>query len=236
MQNSLFYKVANRNLLDWKQLSLKFTLFRNRVFEVDYPEALIEAYCFQSDFFAGYDWKRKRDDSSYDSVGLIGARTKNGVLKKCKELIRNHKNLGIFSLVLDTFIEKTHEEKDRLTLELHELAEELDDIPGIGFSKATKILHTRYPEIIPIIDNPLQDEYRSLKPQWKEGDWHQLFNDYYDNFLLKETFSNLRKVHSEVSFLNLTKVRVFDILWWSFLKSKNKEHKDIKWKTIRQLK
>jgi hypothetical protein len=214
---------------------LIFTLFRNRVFEVDYPEVLIEAYCFQSDFFVEYDLKRKRDDSSYDSVGRIGARTQNDVLEKCKKLIKNHRNLGIFSLDLDSFLEKTSEEKDRLTLELHELAKELDDIPGIGFSKTTKILHTRYPEIIPMIDNPLQDEYSSLRPQWKEEDWHQLFNDYYDNFLVKETFSNLCKVHSNVSFLNLTKVRVFDILWWSFLKSKNQEHKDIPWRTIRQL-
>lgn len=61
---------------------------------------------------------------------------------------------------------------------------------------------------------------RARKPQWKEGDWHQLFNDYYASFLVKETFSNLCKNHSNVSFLNLTKVRVFDILWWSFLKSK----------------
>jgi hypothetical protein len=217
------------------RFSLIFTLFSNRVFEVDCPEALIEAYCFQSDFFAAYDLKRKRDDSSYDSVGRIGARTKKDVLEKCKKLIKNHQNLGIFSLDLDSFLEKTSEEKDRLTLELHELAEELDDVPGVGFSKATKILHTRFPEIIPMIDNPLQDEYRSLKPQWKKGDWHQLFNDYYDNFLVKETFSNLCKVHSDLSFLNLTKVRVFNILWWSFLKSKNKELKEIKWKTIRQL-
>lgn len=212
-----------------------FTLFRNRIFEVDYPEALIESYCFQSDFFAGYDLKRRRDDSSYDSVGLIGARIKKDILDECKKVINNHKNLGIFALDLDSFLKKTPEEKDSLTLGLHKLTQELDAIPGVGFSKATKILHTRYPETIPMIDNPLQDEYRSLRPQWKEENWHQLLNDYYDNFLETETFNNLCKVWSNLPSLNLTKVRVFDILWWSFLKSKNQEHENINWKTIRQL-
>lgn len=213
-----------------------FTLFKDREFEVDYPEALIEAYCFQGDFFGDYDLKRRRDESSYASVGSIGARVKNEALQECIRLIRSHKNLGIFGLSLDSFLNKTADEKGRYILELHELATELDDIPGIGLSKATKILHTRYPEIIPMIDNPLQDEYGTLRPQWKEGDWHHLFIDYYDNFLVGKTYSNLCNVHSGVSYLNLTKVRVFDILWWSFLKSKNETYAGIKWKTIRQLK
>jgi hypothetical protein len=217
-------------------LPLIFTLFKDREFEVDFPEALIEAYCFQSDFFGDYDLKRRRDESSYDSVGSIGARVKNEALQKCIRLIRSHKNLGIFGLNLDSFLNKTADEKARYILELHQLVTELDDIPGIGLSKATKILHTRYPEIIPMIDNPLQDEYGTLRPQWKEGDWCHLFIDYYDNFLVGKTYSNLCNVHSGVSYLNLTKVRVFDILWWSFLKSKNETYTGIKWKTIRQLK
>ncbi len=117
---------------------------------------MIEAYCFQSDFFAGYDLKRRRDDSSYNSVGLIGARVKNDILDECKKVISNHKNLGIFGLELDSFLKKTPEEKNSLTLGLDRLTQELDAIPGVGLSKATKILHTRYPEIIPMIDNPFK--------------------------------------------------------------------------------
>ena len=140
---------------------------------------------------------------------------------------------------LDWFLQKaTPEERDHFIFELAELTHKLDNIPRVGFSKATKILHTRYPEIIPMIDNPLQKEYKALRPEWKKGDWGQLFKDYYENFLVKETYDNLCEVHNNLSFLGLTKVRIFDILWWSFLKSKNlkdSKGKNIKvnWSTIK---
>ena len=120
----------------------------------------------------------------------------------------------------------------KLVLELSKLVTSLDNIPGVGFSKATKVLHTRYPEIIPMIDNPLQKEYGELRPEWKKGDWYQLLKDYYNNLLEKETSNNLQDLRTRLSHLNLTKVRIFDILWWSFLKSKNPKNKGIKWKTI----
>jgi len=214
---------------------LIFTLFKDRAFEVKYPEALIEAYCFQSDFYAKYDKGRPRDDSSFGYVRYIGARIEKSVLDECKNVINQHGNLRIFdSLDLDSFLEET-QERDRLISDLSELTRELDRIPRVGFSKATKILHTRYPEIVPMIDSPLQKEYKALKPEWKKGDWHQLFKDYYDNLLVKETFDNLSVLHANLTYLNLTKVRVFDILWWSFLKSAKPDYKGIDWRTIRQV-
>ena len=209
---------------------MKFTLFEDEVFEVTDPEALIEAYCFQSDFYSKYDQKRPRDDSSFKFVGLIGARMKNSSLDKCTEEIVRHKNIDIFCLDIDTFLfRKTLGEKQNLVSELNTLIVKLDKIPCVGFSKITKILHTRYPEIIPMIDNPLQKKYKGLKQEkWKEGDWRQLLLDYYNNFLKGETFSNVTKVHDKLSIPNLTKVRIFDILWWSYLKSE----KNPVWKTI----
>ena len=215
---------------------MRFTLFRNRAFEVKDPEALIEAYCFQSDFYAKYDFQRPKGDDSFEYVRFIGARIEKDVLDKCKVEINHYRDF--FSKFdqkgLDWFLlEATAEERDRFTFELTVLTHKLDKIPRIGFSKATKILHTRYPEIIPMIDNLLQKEYKALKPEWKKGDWSQLFKDYYENFLVKETYDNLREVHNNLSFLGLTKVRIFDILWWSFLKSKNlKESKGTNWRTI----
>jgi len=219
---------------------LLFTLFRDRVFEVTKPEALIEAYCFQSDFYAKYDFQCPKGDDSFEYVRFIGARTKKSTLSYCKAVIDRHKDFSMFSLDLDLFLSKTPEVRTQLAFKLGELTHELDDIEGIGFSKATKILHTLYPEIIPMIDNPLQKEYKALRPEWKKGDWGQLFKDYYENFLVKETYDNLNKVYNNLSFLGLTKVRIFDILWWSFLKSKNLkdskgENVKINWSTIKSI-
>jgi hypothetical protein len=207
---------------------------------VKYPEALIEAYCFQSDFYAKYDLKRPEGDRSFDFVRFIGARIKKNTLEKCRAEIDRYRDFSMFKMDLDTFLDKTTQEtRDQLISKLAELAGKLDDIPGVGFSKATKILHTRYPKIIPMIDNPLQKEYKKLtkeqKREWKKDDWHQLLKDYYDNFLEKKTFDNLDKLYTNLSFLKLTKVRIFDILWWSFLKSKNKDYKGIRWETIKSL-
>lgn len=211
---------------------LIFTLFKDIAFEVKNPEALIEAYCFQSDFYAKYDLGRPKGNDSFEYVRFIGARIEKSILDRCRNEISYNKNLNILNLDLDSFLKETPKERDRLILELSELVQKLDKISCVGFSKATKILHTRYPEIIPMIDNPLQKEYKALRPEWKKGDWYQLFKDYYDNFLVRDTYDNLCTLHSNLSFLNLTKVRLFDILWWSYLKSKNPIYKGINWRTI----
>jgi len=198
------------------------------------PEALIEAYCFQSDFYAKYDL-RPRGDESFQYVRFIGARIEKDILDKCKDQINRYKNFSTYDQKgLDWLLRKAiAEQRNRFIFELAELTHTLDSIPRVGLSKATKILHTRYPEVIPIIDNALQKEYKLLRPEWKKGDWHQmLFKDYYDNFLVKETYNNLDTLHRNLLHLKLTKVRAFDILWWSFLKSKKNK---IDWKTIRQI-
>ena len=216
---------------------MRFTLFEDIVFDVKYPDALIEAYCFQSNFFANYDLKRPEGDRPFEFVRFIGARIENATLEKCTFKIDRYKDFDMFKMDLDEFLGKTQEVRDQLVLKLGELARDLDSIPRVGFSKATKILHTRYPKIIPIIDNQLQKEYKTLikkqKRGWKKGDWHQLFKDYYNNLMVQETRYNLNELHTNLSCLKLTRVRIFDILWWSFLKSKNKDYKNINWKTIK---
>lgn len=221
---------------------MRFSLFKSLSFEVKEPAALIEAYCFQSDFYGSYDLPLSQGDRGLDYVSLIGARIKENSLEACKRIIEKHADFAMFdkSMTLDTFL-KRDEAIDSLTSELGKIAQELDRVEGVGLSKATKILHTRYPEMIPMIDNPLQQEYKTLKGhKWKKEDWGQLFKDYYENFLpIKgETYDNLCRIHKEVSLLHLTKVRIFDILWWSCLKAKNLQKKarsyskEFAWKTI----
>jgi hypothetical protein len=217
---------------------LIFTLFKDRRFEVAEPEALIEAYCFQSDFYSKYDLERPDGDERYKRVRFIGARIEKNIVDKCRILISQYGDLSVIDEKgLDWLLKKaTIKERDRFISMLSELSHKLDKIPLVGLSRATKILHSRYPEVVPMVDNPLQREYKRLRPEWRKGDWHQmLFRNYYDNLLEKATSDNLQELHERLSHLNLTKVRIFDILWWSFLKSKDQEHKDIKWKTIRQL-
>lgn len=160
---------------------MKFSLFGEIFFEVYYPEALIEAYYFQSDFYKNYDLKKDR--TVYD-VNKIGARIDQNILNTISKAMRKMDDIAMFHCSLDKFIHLDEETRSACIWELSCVVDKLLAINGIGFSKSTKILHTLYPQIIPMIDNPLQSEYQQIKKEWELGNWKQLFIDYYDNFRL----------------------------------------------------
>jgi len=110
-------------------------------------------------------------------------------------------------------------------------------LPKIGLSKVTKILHTRYPKIIPMIDNPLQSKYRQINRDWNENKADQILIDYYNNLLNEDNRRNLDKIETVISKNNLkglTRIRIFDILWWSYLKADRlRQEKKINWLSIK---
>ncbi len=172
-------------------------------------------------------------------MNSIGARIEKNLICKCKSVTENTKNLRIFKFKcdLDGFLELDEESRNNYIKELHEkVIKELLKIKGIGLSKATKILHTLYPEIIPIIDSALQREYKQIKREWAEEQSDQILIDYYNNFKVGDTKQNLigifNQIHSNIK--GLTRVRIFDILWWSYLKSKKlRQEKGTNWSTIK---
>lgn len=109
----------------------RFTLFGKETFDVTDPEALIEAYCFQSDFYSKYDLNRPRDDRSYERLGSIGARTTGTSRDKCIGIIARHKDFALFKMTLDSFLTKPEETRSQLTSKFAEITAELDDIPDI---------------------------------------------------------------------------------------------------------
>ena len=136
---------------------MKFYLFSKIEFEVPDPISLIECYCYQSDFYSRYDviekWK-------IEDVNKIGARLKSEIISECKIIVKDTKKLAIFQNTLDQFLDLDEQEREKRVKELNDVVfQKLLAINGIRFSTATKILHTVYPEIIPMIDNPLQRKY-----------------------------------------------------------------------------
>jgi hypothetical protein len=213
---------------------MKFLLFSKISFEVSDPIALIESYCFQSDFYANYDYclmKRKR---TVKDANKIGARIREDLLSNCKTVTENTRNLRIFEYDLDGFLELDEKIRNCYIKELDEQVIKELKVKGIGLPKATKVLHTLYPEIIPMIDNALQREYKQIKPEWSKGQSVQILIDYYNNFKEGDNWQNLTEIFNKIQSLGLTKVRIFDILWWSYLKSKKlRQEKGISWSTIK---
>ncbi|MCK4387408.1 MAG: hypothetical protein KAW00_01435 [Dehalococcoidia bacterium] len=221
---------------------MKFSLFAKISFEVSEPVALIESYCFQSDFYKNYDLLLLKGKRKVEDANKIGARIGEEVLPECKIVTEGATDLRIFQYDnkygLDSFLELDDEAINDYVNELNErVIKKLLKIKTIGLSKATKVLHTLYPEVIPILDDNLQREYKRINPQWTKKHSNQTLIDYYKNLREGDNLQNLTQISKTISENNLvclTKVMIFDILWWSYLKAKKlSQEKKINWSTIK---
>jgi hypothetical protein len=218
---------------------MKFFIFSKISFEIPEPITLIECYCYQNDFYANYDLLLEHGDRKIEDVNKIGARIKKDVLSECKKITESTKSLSIFKYNLDQFLSLDDKDRDEQIKELNEsVIQELLKINGIGLSKAAKILHTLYPKIIPMIDNPLQNKYREkINNVWMKKLADEIFIDFYKNLQIESNRKNLNHIFNEISknnLKNLTRIRIFDILWWSYLKAEDlKSRENINWSTIK---
>jgi len=214
---------------------MKFYLFSTIEFEIPDPVTLIECYCYQSDFYSKYDviGNRKIED-----VNKIGARLTSDVISKCRVVVENTMGLDIFQNTLAQFLDLDRQEREKQIKELNGVVfQKLFKINGIRFSTATKILHTNYPEIIPMIDNPLQRKYKKeINHSWTYKNADEILIDFYNNLENGDIRKNINDLSGDLIKINLkhlTKIRIFDILWWSYLKAERlKNEKKIKWTSI----
>ena len=215
---------------------MKFFLFSKISFEITEPIALIECYCYQNDFYSKYDLL---EDKKIEDVNKIGACIKKEVLLECKVITEKTKNLSIFKYNLEQFLSLDEKDRNEKIKELNEsVIQELLKINGIRLSTTTKILHTLYPKIIPMIDSPLQKKYRQvINDVWTENKSDEIFIDFYKNLQIECNRQNLTWISEEISknrLRGLTKIRIFDILWGSYLKAEDlKSRENINWSTIK---
>ncbi|MBA7543324.1 hypothetical protein ES705_35654 [subsurface metagenome] len=215
---------------------MKFFLFSKIPFEIPDPIALIECYCYQNDFYSKYDLL---EDRKIEDVNKIGARIKKEVLSECKKITENTKSLSMFKYNLEQFLDLEEKDRNEQIKELNEsVIQKLLKINGIRLSATTKILHTLYPKIIPMIDNPLQNKYRGkINNVWTEKQADEIFIGFYNNLKIETNRKNINYIFDKLLENNiqyLSKIRIFDILWWSYLKAeKLRKEKGINWNTIK---
>jgi len=218
---------------------MEFLLFSKISFEIPDPIALIECYCYQNNFYAKYDLLLEHRDRKIEDVNKIGARIKEEVLLECKKITERTKNVNIFKYNLEQFLSLEEKDRNEQIKELNEFViQKLLKIDGIALSITTKILHTFYPKIIPMIDNPLQNKYREkINNTWTEKRADEIFIDFYNNLKIESNRRKINYIFNEVSknnLKNLSRIRIFDILWWSYLKAeKLREEKGINWTSIK---
>ena len=218
---------------------MKFFLFSKIPFEIPAPIALIECYCYQNDFYAKYDLLLEHRDRKIEDVNKIGARIKKEVLLECKTISERTKSVKIFEYSFEQFLDLEEKNRNEQIKELNKFViQRLLKINGIGLSTTSKILHTLYPKIIPMIDNPLQNKYREkINDVWTEKRADELFIDFYNNLKIESNRKNLNYIFDKLlenNIQHLSKIRIFDILWWSYLKAeKLSEEREINWNTIK---
>ena len=200
---------------------MKFFLFSKISFEIPDPITLIECYCYQNDFYSKYDLL---EDKKIGDVNKIGARIKKELLSECRKITKSTKNISIFKYNLEQFLDLEEKDRDEQIKELNEsVIQEFLKINGIGLSTATKILHTLYSKIIPMMDNPLQNKYREkINNLWTKKQADEIFIDFYKNLQIESNRKNLNYIFDKLwenNIQHLTKIRIFDILWWSYLKA-----------------
>jgi hypothetical protein len=214
---------------------MRFYLFSKIEFEVPDSISLIECYCYQSDFYSRYDVIENR---RIEDVNKIGARLNSGTILACKDIVKSAKKLDIFKNSIDTLLDSDEITREKQVKELNDVViRHLLAIKGISCSTATKILHTIYPEIIPMIDIPLQNKYKNkINSSWTSENTDEILIDFYQNLKIEDNHKNLNNISTELIKMNLkhlTKIRIFDILWWSYLKAeKLKNKRGIKWTSI----
>jgi hypothetical protein len=89
-----------------------------------------------------------------------------------------------------------------------------------------------------MMDNLLQNKYREkINNIWKKKRANEIFIDFYKNLQIESNWKNLNHIFNEISknnLKNLSRIRIFDILWWSYLKAERlKEEQRINWTTIK---
>jgi hypothetical protein len=89
-----------------------------------------------------------------------------------------------------------------------------------------------------MMDNPLQNKYREkINNLWKKKRADEILIDFYKNLQIESNRKNLNHIFNEISknnLKNLSRIRIFDILWWSYLKAERlKGEQRINWTTIK---
>jgi len=218
---------------------MKFILFSKIKFEIPEPITLIECYCYQNDFYSKYDLLLEHRDREIEDVNKIGARIKKEVLLECKIITERTKSLNMFKYNLEQFLDLEEKKRSEHIKELNDFViQKLLKINGIGLSTTTKILHTLYPKIIPMIDNPLQNKYREkINNVWTQKRADVMFIDFYNTLKIESNRKNLNYIFDKLlenNIQHLSKIRIFDILWWSYLKAeKLREEREINWTSIK---
>ena len=189
------------------------------------PESRIREYC-EIEIYQGYDDKHsidniitKRDiDVANNIYAMIGRYDKD----ENKRLLRHSKSITRFlnSIPNVDIHDVVDSEWPRLRRRIEELLIEFLSIKGIGLSKATKILHLKRPNLIPVLDSHVINFLLGINISDIEKR-RQVDRGLQALDRIRKTIINQRSAFEKLAEetrdlpIQLTIIRLFDILCWT---------------------
>ncbi len=201
-------------------------IINNKEYCIENPLLIIKTFCVLDPSYKKYDSKKLEDEIwlekaiEFSNKGMrarISDEEKREIRrKKVEEKIKELEISGDKNL-----LDQNNEEIEKLK----ELFKIFENIKGIKNAKMTKILHKKFPNLIPVVDSIIAKKVY-LKKNKSIDDLIEIIKeikkDYKKNVNFLENLKfNLKKEHRDLSLL-----RIFDIILW--MKGQDSEQKIIK--------
>lgn len=194
-----------------------------KTYDLESPGHICLGFCIFDVSYPAYD---KPPHGLSVPYGEIRARTPRQKVELQKDLDRIEPYVDQVRQGLpddETPLDKlTEEQWADCRRKLVDIIELVDEIPGIGLSLATKILHRHLPHLIPIVDELCIREKHGYK-----GELGIVLDSIRRDMILSQSSIDeaLSFVAERLGGACLTRVRVFDIFLWAIMNADNKKVK-----------
>jgi len=196
-------------------LLIKLIINKNE-YCIENPLLIIKTFCVLDPSYKKYDSKKLGDDIwlekaiEFSNQGMrarISGEEKRKIIEKQLELDEKIKELKIFED--KNLLDKNNEEIEKL----RELFKIFENIKGVKNAKMTKILHKKFPNLIPVVDSIIAKKVYCRKNKSIDDLIEiikEIKKDYKKNIIFLEKLKfNLKKEN-----VNLSLLRIFDIMLW----------------------
>ena len=195
---------------------------RSDVFFSD-PETRIREYC-AIEVYEGYDDRHTVDNvitqNDIDSANNLYAMIDRYDKHESRRILDQSPRISpLLSVIpLKAIYDYSDDEWSRTKPKIEALLTKITSIYGVGVAKATKILHLKRPELFPVLDNYVIQFLSGKIPSSSNRDTSLTIKCLDNTREIIKTqlieFTDLQRKISDLP-INLTIVRLFDILCWS---------------------
>ena len=191
-------------------------IINNKEYCIENPLLIIKTFCVLDPSYKKYDsiklgneiWLEKTIGLSNQGMrARISGKEKGKIIEKQLELNKKIEELKISGD--ENLLDKNNEEIEKLK----ELFKIFENIKGVKNAKATKILHKKFPNLIPIVDSIIAEKVYCKKNK-NMDDLIEIIKEIKKDYKKNVNFLEDLKFNLKKENMNLSLLRIFDIILW----------------------